>query len=96
MASVLSPRLLLRGFLVFVGISVLGYAGVLLYGNNLAAFIHALGRIHWAWILVGLALASMDWFGGGFRNWVLVRHVPPTRRSSGCSWRAAWVRGQPT
>jgi len=50
---------------------------VLLYGNNLPAFIDALGRIHWGWILVGLGLASMDWFGGGLRNWVLVRHVSP-------------------
>jgi hypothetical protein len=77
MASVLSPRLLFRGFAIFVGISVLGYAGVLLYGDNLPAFIDALGRIHWIWILVGLGLASMDWFGGGLRNWVLVRHVCP-------------------
>lgn len=77
MASVLTPRLLLRGFLIFVAISVLGYAGVLLYGNNLPAFLDALGRVRWAWILVGLALASMDWFGGGLRNWVLVRHVHP-------------------
>ncbi len=44
MASVLSPRLLFRGFAIFVGISVLGYAGVLLYGDNLPAFIDALGR----------------------------------------------------
>jgi hypothetical protein len=77
MAAVLSPRFLLRGFLIFVGISVLGYAGVLLYGNNLPAFVAALGRIHWTWILAGLGLASMDWFGGGLRNWVLVRHVHP-------------------
>ena len=77
MASVLTPRLLFRGFVVFVLISILGYAGVLLYGNNLPAFIDALGRVHWAWIIVGLGLASMDWFGGGLRNWVLVRHVHP-------------------
>ena len=77
MASVLSPRLLLRGFLIFIGISVLGYAGVLLYGNNLAAFLQAVGRIHWGWVLVGVGLASMDWFGGGLRNWVLVRLVHP-------------------
>ncbi len=77
MASSLSPRLLLRGFLIFIGISVLGYAGVLLYGNNLAAFLQALGRIHWGWVLVGAGLASMDWFGGGLRNWVLVRLVHP-------------------
>lgn len=77
MASVLTPRLLFRGFLVFVGISVLGYAGVLLYGNNLPAFVAAVGKIHWGWIVVGLGLSSMDWFGGGLRNWVLVRHVHP-------------------
>ncbi len=77
MASVLSPRLLLRGFLIFIGISVLGYAAVLVYGNNLPAFIEAIGHIHWGWILVGVGLASMDWFGGGLRNWVLVRLVVP-------------------
>ena len=77
MASVLTPRLLLRGFFLFVGISVLGYAGVLLYGDNLDAFVQAAEQIHWQWVLVGLGLASMDWFGGGLRNWVLVRHVHP-------------------
>jgi uncharacterized protein (TIRG00374 family) len=83
MASVLSPRLLFRGFLIFIGISVLGYAGVLLYGNNLPAFIQALGRIRWGWVLVGVGLASMDWFGGGLRNWVLVRLVHPDPPMSG-------------
>ncbi|HXI20952.1 MAG TPA: lysylphosphatidylglycerol synthase transmembrane domain-containing protein, partial [Gemmatimonadales bacterium] len=77
MASVLSPRFLLRGFLVFVGISALGYLGVLLYGDNLPAFLRTLTQIHWIWLLVGVGLASMDWFGGGMRNWVLVRHVHP-------------------
>jgi hypothetical protein len=75
MASALSARLLLRGFAIFVGISVLGYAGLLLYGHNLPAFVAAVRQIHWVWIPVGLGLASMDWFGGGLRNWVLVRHV---------------------
>ena len=77
MASLLTPRLLLRWFAVFVLISLVGYGGVLLYGNNLPAFLHALGGIQWAWMLVGLALASMDWVGGGLRNWVLVHHVHP-------------------
>src|SRR6266850_8006149 len=77
MASALSPRLLLRGFFVFVGISILGYVGVLIYGDNLAAFVQAAEHIRWGWILVGVGLSSMDWFGGGLRNWVLVRHVHP-------------------
>lgn len=94
MASILSPRLLFRGFLIFAGISVLGYAGVLLYGNNLPAFVRALGRIHWIWILVGLGLASMDWFGGGLRNWVLVRHVhadPPLTGMFLAGGMGAWA-----
>ena len=77
MANILSPRLLLRGFAVFVIISLVGYGAVLLYGNNLPAFIKAVGQIRWIWVLVGLMLASMDWLGGGLRNWVLVRHVQP-------------------
>ncbi|HSE68164.1 MAG TPA: lysylphosphatidylglycerol synthase domain-containing protein, partial [Gemmatimonadales bacterium] len=77
MANVLAPRFLLRGFVAFVAISLLGFVAVLIYGNNLPAFFHALGEVHWIWILVGLGLASMDWIGGGLRNWVVVRHVHP-------------------
>jgi uncharacterized protein (TIRG00374 family) len=77
MAAILSPRFLLRGFWVFVGISALGYAGTLIYGNNLSAFFQSARHIHWGWVLVGVGLASMDWIGGGFRNWVLARHVHP-------------------
>ncbi|MDH4132732.1 MAG: flippase-like domain-containing protein, partial [Gemmatimonadota bacterium] len=77
MAAILSPRFLLRGFWVFVGISSLGYIGSLIYGNNLPAFFRSLAHIHWVWVLAGVGLASMDWFGGGARNWVLARHLHP-------------------
>ena len=77
MAANLNPRFLLRGFWVFVGISALGYVGSLIYGNNLPAFFRALTHIRWGWVLVGLGLASMDWIGGGLRNWVLARHLHP-------------------
>lgn len=75
MAATLTPRLLRRGFEIFVVTSVVGYAGVLLYGNNLDQFLASLGRIHLGWVLVGLALASMDWFAGGLRLWVVTRQV---------------------
>lgn len=83
MASILSPRFLLRGFWVFVGISVLGYVGSLIYGNNLPAFFRGLGHIRWGWVVVGLGLASMDWIGGGLRNWVLARHLHPSPPMAG-------------
>ncbi len=82
MASVLSPRLLLRGFLVFVGLSVLVYAGSCCMATN-PGLLQARGRVRWGWVLVGVGLASMDWIGGGLRNWVVVRHVHPDPPLSG-------------
>jgi len=77
MARALSPKLLLRGFEIFVGISLVGYAAVLLYGDNLGAFLHGLTELRWEWMLVGLVLASMDWIGGGLRIWVVARELHP-------------------
>lgn len=77
MASPLSPKLLLRGFEIFVGISLVGYVAVLFYGDNLPAFLHGLTQLHWGWVLVGLVLASMDWIGGGLRIWVVARELHP-------------------
>lgn len=75
--SVLSPRLLLRGFEIFLLISLVGYGAVLIYGNNLPAFLESLKGVRWGWLLVGLGLASMDWIGGGLRLWVVARHIHP-------------------
>jgi len=77
MPRLLTPKLLLRGFEVFVLASLTGFGVTLLYGNNLPAFMSALGRLHWIWILAGLGLASLDWIGGGLRLWVCARHIYP-------------------
>lgn len=75
--NVLSPRLLLRGFEVFLLISLVGYGAVLVYGNNLPAFVDSLKGVHWIWLLIGLGLASLDWLGGGLRLWIVARHLHP-------------------
>jgi uncharacterized protein (TIRG00374 family) len=77
MARLLTPTALRRGFALFLIISLLGYAAVLLYGNDPGAFLASLGSIHWHWVLIGLGLASLDWIGGGFRLWILARQVHP-------------------
>ncbi len=77
MAQLLSPRLLRRGLEVFAAISALGFLGLLLYGNNFRQFLDAMGSLRWGWVLGGVALASLDWFGGGLRIWILVRHLDP-------------------
>ena len=77
MATLISPRVLRRGLEIFAGVSVLAFGGLLLYGNNLEIFLSTMTSLKWGWLLVGLALASMDWFGGGLRLWILTRHVHP-------------------
>lgn len=77
MAGLLTPKLLLRGFEVFVVASLVGFGITLLYGNDLPAFLAAIRRLHWIWILAGIGLASLDWIGGGLRLWVVARHLLP-------------------
>jgi uncharacterized protein (TIRG00374 family) len=77
MPRLLTPKLLLRGFEVFVVASLAGFGATLLYGNDLPAFMAAVGRLHWIWVLAGLGLASLDWIAGGLRLWIVARHVYP-------------------
>src|SRR5438128_9114939 len=78
MALALTPRLLRRGLELFAVISLIGVAVVLVvFGEDLDAMVSALAHLRWAWLLVGVGLASMDWVGGGTRLWVVARHVHP-------------------
>jgi uncharacterized protein (TIRG00374 family) len=73
-----TPRLLRRGLELFAVISLVGVAVVLVvYGEDLQAVVAPLLHLRWGWMVVGLGLASMDWFGGGARLWVVARHVHP-------------------
>lgn len=77
MATLLTPKVLRRGLEVSLLISLASFAGILLYKGNYREFLASLGRIEPAWILVGAAVASMDWIGGGLRHWVISRQVWP-------------------
>jgi uncharacterized protein (TIRG00374 family) len=77
MGRLLTPKLLRRGFELFLLGSLLGIGALLFYGNNFSALLDAIPRIHWIWVLAGLGLASLDWLGGGARLWVLARHIHP-------------------
>ena len=77
MSRLLTPKFMLRGFEVSVLASLVGFGIILLYGNDFQAFLAGLARLHWIWLLVGVGLASLDWIGGGLRNWVVARHVFP-------------------
>ena len=77
MPLLLTPKLLRRGFEIFFVASLAGFGITLLYGNDLPAFLSAVGQLHWMWLLAGLGLASLDWIGGGLRLWVVARHIYP-------------------
>lgn len=78
MAKLLTPKVLLRGFELFLLASLVSFGAVLVYSNSSTAFLRAIPSIRLEWLLFGLFLASMDWFGGGLRNWVLARQVLPS------------------
>src|SRR6266704_4946521 len=89
MPLALTPRLLRRGLELFALISCLGVIVVLVFfGQDLEAFLGGLTHLHLVWLIIGLALASMDWFGGGTRLWVVTRHVHP-----GVRWRDMVLAG---
>lgn len=77
MANILTPKLLRRGLEFSLLASLLGFAAVLLYRGNYKDFVGSLGQLQPLWFLVGAAVSSMDWIGGGLRHWVISRHVWP-------------------
>src|SRR2546422_3690271 len=89
MALALTPRLLRRGLELFAVISLIGVAVVLVvFGENLDAMVSALAHLRWAWLLVGVGLASMDWIGGGPPLLVVAPHGDPRG-----GWRGMVVCG---
>src|SRR2546427_8300400 len=84
MALALTPRLLRRGLELFAVISLIGVVVVLVvFGENLDAVFSALAHLHWAWLLLGLGLASMDWIGGGSPASGVPPHLDPRARWGG-------------
>lgn len=77
MARLLTPRVLRRGFELSLLISVVAFGAILLYGNDLDAFLGSLRRVHWGWVFLGLLVASLDWIGGGLRLWITARVIHP-------------------
>lgn len=75
MASLLTPRLFRRGLEFFVVVSVLALVALLIYGNSWRASWEAVERLRVGWVLAALFLASFDWWGGGFRIWLLAKFL---------------------
>lgn len=83
MARLLTPKILLRGFELFLLASLLSFIAVLIYSDSSTAFIKAIPSIKFGWLIAGIGLASMDWLGGGLRNYVLARNLVPSPSMKG-------------
>jgi len=83
MATILTPRTLRRGLELSVLASLVGFAAVLLYRGNYREFLPSLAHLQPLWIVVGIAVASLDWVGGGLRHWVISRPVWPSASLKG-------------
>lgn len=73
--ALVTPLFLKRGLQLFALVSALGVVALLVYSNSWEGTLAAVVHINPGWLVVMLALASLDWFGGGLRLWVLTRRV---------------------
>ena len=96
MAKLLTPRVLRRGLELFLLASVASFAGVLIYSKSSTGFLQAIPSIRWGWLVLSVGLASLDWIGGGLRNYVLARTVmerPPLKGMILSGGMGAWAAG---
>lgn len=77
MGSADFARLVKRGLEIFAVLSVLAVLAVMAYTGQWTATVNAFLRVDPWWLLAGLGIASLDWFGGGIRIWVLAKYVYP-------------------
>ena len=94
MARLLTPKILLRGLELFLLMSLVSFGAVLVYSDSSTGFLRAIPSIKFGWLVLGIGLASMDWIGGGLRNYVLARNVmadPPLKGMLLAGGMGAWA-----
>lgn len=69
----LPPGVLRWGIIGFVVASILGFGLLFFLTQDVSASLRGFRRFDLAWALPCLLFASMDWFGGGVRVWLLLR-----------------------
>ncbi len=94
MARLLTPKILLRGLELFLLISLLSFGAVLVYSDSSTGFLRAIPGLKFRWLILGIGLASLDWIGGGLRNYVLAKNVmadPPLQGMVLAGGMGAWA-----
>ena len=86
-ARLFTPQLIRRGLEIFLLISLAGFAFTFVYGKNPQAVLDKVLHLHWAWLLVGILLASMDWIcartclASAFFDWTVGEASAPAAKN---------------
>lgn len=67
------PGAIRIGIIVFVIASLAGFAALFLITQDLQGSLEGFRQFNLVWALPCILFASLDWFGGGFRLWLLTR-----------------------
>ena len=73
----LNIKVIKKGILAFIAISIISLLAVFLYTNTGKTF-DVWSRIHWHYILIGVVFIIVDLFIGAWRNHIFVRHFKPS------------------
>ena len=74
--KILNIKNIKRGVFLFIGISILAYAGLFLYTNT-GQTLEVWSNVGWEYFLLGLVFIVNDLYLGGLRNHVFIRQFVP-------------------
>lgn len=74
--KVLNPKIIKRGIVIFVAITIVTFLGIFLYTNT-GKTIDVWQHADWRFLLLGLVFIFNDLFLGGLRNHIFIREFVP-------------------
>ncbi len=75
-SKVFNPKVIKKGIVIFLTITLLAFAGLFLYNDGLEN-LKAWKKIKWKYLLAGLIFICNDLYIGGLRNHIFVRQFVP-------------------
>ena len=79
----MNPSTIRKGIIVFISITLIAFAGLLIYSNTGQVF-DAFKNIHLKYILLSMVLALLDWWLGGIRNHIFARQIKKGLTQKAC------------
>ena len=71
--EVFNPKVIKKGIIVFISISLITLVGIFLYSNT-SETINAWKQVNVGYLFLGLLFIFVDLYVGGLRNHIFIRH----------------------